>query len=195
MFDWILSVMQSAGYAGLFFLMLLENIFPPIPSELIIPLAGFLSAQGEMSPYLALFSATAGATIGAVFWYGLGRWIGRDRLMRWAGRHGRWIGLRPRDLVAASAWFERHGAKAVFLGRMVPGIRTFISVPAGLAEMPWPAFLGWTFAGSLVWSGVLVALGYLLDANYARVADWISPVSTWVSVGLVAAYLWNVLRK
>ena len=83
----------------------------------------------------------------------------------------------------------------MFLGRMVPGIRTFISVPAGLAEMPWPAFLGWTFAGSLVWSGVLVALGYLLDANYARVADWISPVSTWVSVGLVAAYLWNVLRK
>lgn len=195
MFDWILSVMQSAGYVGLFFLMLLENIFPPIPSELVIPLAGFLAATGEMSAVVGIFVAAIGATLGATLWYYLGLWIGADRLRRFAERRGKWIGLRRDDLDKADDWFQRHGGKAVFFGRMVPGIRTFISIPAGLAGMRISTFVGWTFLGSLLWTVFLFVMGYILEANYARVATWIDPVSTYVFLGLALAYIYNVFRR
>lgn len=195
MFDWILSVMQSAGYAGLFFLMLLENVFPPIPSEIVIPLAGFLSATGEMNAVIGVVVASVGATLGATLWYYVGLWIGADRLRRFAERRGKWIGLRPGDLDKADGWFQRHGGKAVFFGRMIPGIRTFISIPAGLAEMRILPFVGWTFLGSLIWTALLFGLGYSLEANYARVATWIDPVSTYVFLGLALAYVYNVFRR
>lgn len=195
MFDWILSVMQSAGYAGLFFLMLLENVFPPIPSEVVIPLAGFLSATGQMIAVVGILVATLGATLGALFWYYIGHWIGADRLRRFAERHGKWIGLRPDDLDKAEVWFQRHGGRAVFLGRMIPGIRTFISIPAGLAGMKLGPFLAWTLLGSLFWTVALFGLGYVLEANYDRVAVWLDPVSKFVLIAIVAAYLWNVLLR
>ena len=195
MFDWILSVMQSAGYAGLFFLMLLENVFPPIPSEIVIPLAGFLSATGEMNAVIGVVVASVGATLGATLWYYVGLWIGAARLRRFAERRGKWIGLRPDDLDKANGWFQRHGAKAVFFGRMIPGIRTFISIPAGLAKMRVLPFVFWTFLGSLLWTVLLFGMGYVLEANYTRVATWIDPVSTYVFLGLALAYAYNVLRR
>ena len=195
MFDWILSVMQSAGYAGLFFLMLLENLFPPIPSEVVIPLAGFLSATGEMNAVIGVVVASVGATLGATLWYYVGLWIGAARLRRFAERRGKWIGLRPDDLDKANGWFQRHGAKAVFFGRMIPGIRTFISIPAGLAKMRVLPFVFWTFLGSLLWTVLLFGMGYVLEANYTRVATWIDPVSTYVFLGLALAYAYNVLRR
>jgi membrane protein DedA with SNARE-associated domain len=194
MFDWILSVIDGFGLTGLFGLMLLENVFPPIPSELVIPLAGFLAAQGAMALVPAFLAATAGATAGALFWYYAGHLIGRDRLRTFAARRGRWIGFTTEDLDAAERWFDRHGDKVVLFGRMVPGIRTFVSIPAGLAGMPLPRFLGLTVAGSAVWTALLLGAGYLLDAQYERVAGFVDPVSKGVIVLIVLGYLWQVLR-
>ena len=194
MFDWILSVIDGFGLPGLFGLMLLENVFPPIPSELVIPLAGFLAAQGAMALVPAFLAATAGATAGALFWYYAGRLIGRDRLRAFAARRGRWIGFTTEDLDAAERWFDRHGGKVVLFGRMVPGIRTFVSIPAGLAGMPLPRFLGLTVAGSAIWTALLLGAGYLLDAQYERVAGFVDPVSKGVIVLIVLGYLWQVLR-
>ena len=194
MFNWIVSIIESLGLLGLAALMLLENIIPPIPSELVIPLAGYLSAQGQFSPVLAFLAATAGATVGALFWYWAGRRLGPDRLRAFAARHGRWIGFTPGDLGAAIGWFDRHGGKVVFFGRMVPGIRTFVSIPAGIAGMPITRFLLLTAAGSAIWTGVLLACGYVLDAHYDRVANWIDPVATTVLVLFVLAWLWQIIR-
>ena len=194
MFDWILSVIDGFGLPGLFGLMLLENVFPPIPSELVIPLAGFLAAQGAMALVPAFLSATAGATAGALLWYYAGHLIGRDRLRAFAARRGRWIGFTVEDLDAAERWFDRHGGKVVLFGRMVPGIRTFVSIPAGLAGMPLPRFLGLTVAGSAVWTALLLGAGYLLEAQYERVAAFVDPVSKGVIVLIVLGYLWQVLR-
>ena len=194
MFDWILSVIQGFGLPGLAGLMILENVFPPIPSELVIPLAGFLAAQGLLPLLGAFLAATGGAVAGALFWYYAGRLVGRNRLRAFAARRGRWIGFTVSDLDAAERWFARHGDKVVLFGRMVPGIRTFVSIPAGLAGMPLPRFLALTAAGSAAWTALLLGAGYLLDANYERVADWLDPVSKGVLAVIVLAYLWQVLR-
>ena len=194
MFNWILSVIEGFGLPGLFGLMVLENVFPPIPSELVIPLAGFLTAQGAMALVPAFLAATAGATAGALFWYYAGRLVGRDRLRAFAARRGRWIGFTPEDLDTAEHWFDRHGGKVVLFGRMIPGIRTFVSIPAGLAGMPLPRFLGLTVAGSAAWTAVLLGAGYLLDAHYERVTAFVDPVSKGVITLIVLAYLWQVLR-
>lgn len=194
MFDWILTVIEGFGLPGLFGLMLLENVFPPIPSELVIPLAGFLSAQGVMALVPTFLAATAGATAGALFWYYVGQLVGRDRLRAFAARRGRWIGFMPDELDAAERWFDRHGDKVILFGRMVPGIRTFVSIPAGLADMPLARFLGLTVVGSAAWTALLLGAGYLLDAQYERVATFVDPVSKAVIALIVLAYLWQVLR-
>lgn len=194
MFNWIVSTIDSLGLLGLGGLMFLENIIPPIPSELVIPLAGYLSAQGQFSPVLAFLSATTGATLGALFWYWAGLRLGRDRLRAFAARRGRWIGFTTNDLDAAEVWFERHGGKVVFFGRMVPGIRTFVSIPAGLAGMPITRFLLLTAAGSAIWTAALMVCGYILNAQYELVAAWIDPISTAILGLFVLAWLWQVFR-
>ncbi len=138
MFDWITGIVDRTGYLGVALLMFAENLFPPVPSELIMPLAGFAAARGDLSLPLVLAAGVAGSLAGALFWYWIGRKVGADRLKRWAGRHGRWLTLSPGDVDEADAWFDRHGVKAVLLGRLIPAVRTLVSVPAGLAAMPLP---------------------------------------------------------
>ena len=134
-----------------------------------------------------------GALIGTLPWYWAGRALGADRLTRWAGRHGRWLTMAPADIDDAQHWFERHGARAVFLGRMVPGVRSVISVPAGIAYMPLWRFLLWSFAGSSLWAGALVGLGYVLEGQYERIAHWLDPVTKVVLGAAVLAYVYRVL--
>lgn len=189
MFDWVVSLLEHGGYLGIFLLMLAENLFPPIPSELVMPLAGFLAAQGALSLPGAIVVGTAGSVAGALFWYWVGRSFGEARLRRLAGRHGRWLTVSPSDVDAATLWFERKGGRIVFLGRMVPAIRTLISIPAGVARMPLVPFLTLTTLGSLLWTGALAVAGYLLQGQYARVEAWVNPVSTLVVVLLVLWYL------
>lgn len=195
MFDWITSLLEGGGYLTVFALMVLENVFPPIPSELIMPLAGYLGAQGQLSTLLVIVAGTAGSVVGALLWYWVGLAIGVARLSRFAGRHGHWLTIDPQDIDRAVAWFGRYGLGAVFFGRMVPTIRTLISVPAGLARMRMLPFLIITTLGSAVWVMALTVSGYLLDAQFQRVEGWVNPVSNAVVAGLILWYLVRVVRR
>lgn len=192
MLDWITSFIESGGYGGIAALMLLENVFPPIPSEVIMPLAGLGAARGELSLVGAIVAGSLGSLAGAYFWFALARHFGIDRLKRWTLAHGRWLTLDPSEVDRADAWFDLHGHKAVLVGRLVPGIRTLISVPAGFSEMSTSRFLIYSGIGTFGWTTVLAVAGYLLEDGYRRVESWVNPVSTVVMVGLVALYLYRV---
>ena len=185
MSDWIKSIIEGFSYPGILFLMLLENVFPPIPSELIMPLAGFISTQGQLSFLGLVIAGTLGSVIGAIVLYYAGRWIGGERLRRWSDRHGRWVGLSSRDLDKSDDWFKRHGAKTVLFGRVVPGVRSLISIPAGVSSMDLRVFLLYTTFGSAIWTTVLAYAGRLLGRNYEQVEHVIGPISTAVVVGII----------
>lgn len=178
---------------GISLLMLAENIFPPIPSEIIMPFAGFVVARGQLTLMGVVLAGAMGSLAGALFWYGVGRWIGCDRLKAFCARHGRWLTLSPSEVDRASAWFARRGRTAVFVGRLVPGVRTLISVPAGVAGMPLVPFLLATALGTLLWTGLLAGAGYVLAERYLEVGGWIEPASKAVFVLALGAYVYRVV--
>jgi alkaline phosphatase len=186
------------GYGAIFAAMFLENLFPPIPSELIMPLGGFYVQQGQLQFFPVVLAGLLGTLLGALPWYGIGRVINEERLELWLSRHGRWIGISPEELARSRRWFNRHGTALVFWGRLVPGIRTLISVPAGIELMPFLPFLIWTAAGSLIWTLLLTWAGLALGESYSNVELWIDPVSKVVKVALVialvSAVVWLGLR-
>ncbi|KZR66551.1 DedA family protein [Prochlorococcus sp. MIT 1306] len=199
--DWIgqaVEANQWMGYCAIFAAMFLENLFPPIPSELIMPLGGFYVQQGQLQFLPVVFAGLLGTVIGALPWYGIGRLINEERLEVWLSRHGRWIGISPEELARSRRWFSRYGTALVFWGRLVPGIRTLISVPAGIELMPMLPFLIWTTAGSLIWTLLLTGAGLALGESYSNIELWIDPVSKVVKGGLViavlAAVVWLGLR-
>ncbi len=193
MFDWIAGFIGSVGYLGVALLMFVENVFPPIPSELIMPLAGFSAAKGSMSLVGAIAAGSIGSLAGAVLWYMIGRKIGAERLKRLADSHGRWLTIAPDDIDKANGWFHRHGGMAVFVGRLVPTVRTFISVPAAVASMPFGRFLAYSAVGTVIWTSALTLAGYFLESQYQKVSGWLNPVSTGVIVLIVGWYLWRVV--
>ena len=180
---------QWMGYGAIFAAMFLENLFPPIPSELIMPLGGFYVQQGQLQFLPVVLAGLLGTLLGALPWYGIGRVINEKRLEVWLSRHGRWIGISPAELARSRRWFNRYGTALVFWGRLVPGIRTLISVPAGIELMPFAPFLIWTTAGSLIWTLLLTLAGLGLGEGYSNVELWIDPVSKVVKGGLVSALL------
>ncbi|SDG25391.1 membrane protein DedA, SNARE-associated domain [Lentzea fradiae] len=167
--EWAVDVMESLGGVGAAIVVGLDNLFPPIPSELVLPLAGFSASKGVFSLPEALFWTTAGSVAGAVIVYYAGLLLGRTRTRKLVAK----IPLvRVTDFDKTEAWFHRHGTKAVFLGRMVPLFRSFISLPAGVERMNFPKFLALTTAGSLIWNTVFVGAGYALGENWHRVEDY-----------------------
>jgi membrane protein DedA with SNARE-associated domain len=189
MFDWITGLIGRAGYAGIALMMLLENLFPPIPSWLVMPLAGFEASSGRLSPILVVVAGTVGSTAGALFWYGLGRLVGLERLETLTSGYGRWIDVSPAKLKRASLWFERHGAATVMFGRVVPVIRILISVPAGLFALPLRKFVLFTAIGDGVWNSALTAAGYALKSRYADVAAYLNPVAGFMLGTVATVYL------
>ena len=185
--------MDSFGPFGIALLMFLENIFPPIPSELIMPLAGYEAAAGRMSISAVIIAGTIGSLAGVVPWYYAGRFMGEARLKRLAARHGRWMTLSPGDVDKANDWFGRHGVAAVLFGRLVPTVRTLISVPAGVARMPIGTFLVFSAIGSAIWTSLLALAGYLLGQNYAAVEAYVGPVSNTVLAAIVVFYIYRVV--
>jgi len=167
------KVLRDFGYAGLALLMLAETVFPPIPSEAVLPLAGYLVERGELSYVLVLLTSTAGSVLGAMVLYEAARHGGRP----FAERFLRFAHMQPEKLDDAERWFARRGALIVLLGRCVPGMRSLVSLPAGLLRMPRLQYLGLTLLGSAIWNAVLVTVGYLLGSQWERVADVIGPVS------------------
>jgi membrane protein DedA with SNARE-associated domain len=192
MADWITAIVEQLGYAGVFLLMLAENVFPPIPSEVVMPLAGFASASGQLSLGGVIAAGVLGSLAGAAFWFWVGARFGLDRLRAAASRHGRWLTITPSDVDRAVRWFERHGRKAVLFGRLVPAVRTLISVPAGVLGMGHRRFALYTTLGTAAWTGVLAWLGHRLGARYEDVSHWLGPVSNAVLAVLVIGYLWRV---
>jgi membrane protein DedA with SNARE-associated domain len=191
--DWITGF-EEMGSLGIAVLMFAENVFPPIPSELIMPLAGFSAARGEFNLMIVIIAGSIGSLLGALLWYYIGRKIGAERLERWAAKHGRWLTLSPNEVEQSCAWFNRHGGKAVFIGRLIPAVRTLISVPAGIAGMPLGSFLLYSAAGTILWTALLATAGYLLESQYDKVAHWMNPISN-VVIGLVVlGYLYRVVR-
>ncbi|MEP2682615.1 MAG: DedA family protein [Sulfitobacter sp.] len=194
MFEFITSLLASMGSLGVATLMLLENVFPPIPSEVIMPFAGYLAASGDLSFVSVVIAGTIGSAAGAFLWYWIGTLVSEARLRSLIARHGRWLTISEQDLDRSLAWFRRNGGKAVFLGRMVPGVRTLISVPAGMTGMPLLPFFLYTGLGSLIWTVALTILGYLLEAQFAKVETWINPVTNVLLGGLFVLYVWRLLR-
>jgi membrane protein DedA with SNARE-associated domain len=193
MFGFIERIISSAGYPGIALLMLLENVLPPLPSELIMPMAGFVAANGQLSLVGVIIAGTLGSVVGALPWYYLGKVLGHERLKQWAGRHGRWLTLEPKDVDRAAGWFEQHCAKAVFFGRLVPAVRTLISVPAGLFGMSLGRFLTYTSLGSALWSSALAYAGYSLRDDYEQVEHWLNPATNAIVAGIVLVYLYRVV--
>lgn len=194
MHEWITGFLESGGYVALAALMLLENIFPPIPSEVIMPLAGYSAGKGELRLPLVILAGSLGSVIGTLPWYGIGHWIGIERLKEWSRRHGQWLTLAPDDVEKAQEWFGKHCTKAVLFGRLIPAVRTLISVPAGVAAMPLPKFLLFSAIGSLVWSGILASAGSMLGENHAAIERYLGPVTNGILALLVIGYAYRVVR-
>jgi len=189
---WSVDLMETLGGPGAGLAIALENLFPPLPSEVVLPLAGFTASQGTFSIAGALFWTTLGSVVGALVLYWLGAALGRDRLRRiW----GRLPLTNLDDLDRTEAWFARHGRKAVFFGRMVPIFRSLISIPAGVERMPVLVFTGLTLAGSLIWNTIFVMAGYYLGEQWHRVEAYAGVFQKVVVVVVVAGFAWWVVTK
>lgn len=195
MLEWITNTMNSLGYVGIGLLMFLENLFPPIPSELIMPLAGFTVAQGKMEFAPVVMAGVVGTVLGALPWYYAGKLLGEKRLKSLANRYGKWLGISAKDIEKSKTWFNKHGNTAVLLCRLVPGVRTLISIPAGMSSMPVLPFLVFSTLGTLLWVGLLTYSGYALGNNYHLVEEYIGPVSKIVLVALIVAFVVWVVRR
>jgi membrane protein DedA with SNARE-associated domain len=192
MIDWLMWLMETLGAPGAGVAVALESIFPPIPSEIVLPLAGFTASQGSLSLAAVLICTTIGSVVGAAVLYLFGRRLGLDRLRRAAEK----VPLTdPADVDRSDAWFERHGSKAVFFGRMIPIFRSLISVPAGVNRMRVPSFLALTLVGSLVWNTALVLAGYLLGEQWHRVESSVAILQYVVLALVLGAVAWFVVRR
>ncbi|HEV7956837.1 MAG: rane protein DedA family [Microbacteriaceae bacterium] len=185
-------VLESLGEVGVGLLTLGETIFPPVPSEVILPLAGFLANTGDLNVWLVIVASTIGSYAGALLLYWLACVLGEERAIRLLSK----LPLVDRsDFEHASAWFSRHGRSAVFFGRLLPGVRSLISLPAGAQRMPLLTFSVFTIAGSLIWNGALVGAGFALGEQYALVDRYSSVLNVVVAAGFAAVILWLVIRR
>ena len=188
---WIFDVISALGYLGLALLLVAENLFPPIPSEVVLPLAGFVVGQGDLVFWLALLASTAGSVAGALILYALGRYGGRGLVLR----YGSWLHVSAEELEWAEGWFRRYGDWVVLGARVVPFARSIVSIPAGTMKMPLLRFTLLTTLGSSVWNALLIGAGVALGANWGLISGWIGSYSDAVLILLAgAAALFLVLR-
>ena len=193
MSDWVVRLIEQSGYLGVGFLMFLETIFPPIPSEVIMPVAGMAAAQGKMSLTLTIVSGTTGAMLGNIVWYLAARALGHDRLKPIVQRYGKWLTVNWADVERAHRWFDDHGIAMVFFGRLIPAIRSIISIPAGLLDMRFRNFVIASTLSTALWTALLAGAGYKLQENFHEIGRVIGPVSNAVLIGLVVIYVWRLL--
>lgn len=193
--NWVISIMEAIGSPGVGLAVFLENVFPPIPSEVILPLAGFTASQGSMNVIAAFIWATIGSLAGAYFLYYLGAAIGANRLRKIAA----WMWLvKVEDVDAALAWFDKYGKASILIGRVIPGIRSLISIPAGIDRMNPLTFGFYTLLGSSIWNALLIYCGWILGENWTAVEGVIDQYSkvvyALVALALVAVFIWLLRR-
>ena len=181
------DVIEQLGYVGVALLVVAENVFPPIPSEIVLPFAGFVAQRGSESVVIMILAATFGSVVGALIMYWIAAFIGDERLHAFTRKFGKWVQIREVDLTRAEEWFDRHATSAVLIGRCVPLIRSVVSIPAGFRRMKLVPYIAYTFLGSLVWNILLIGAGALLGDNWERVGDVMSPIQKLVELSVVAA--------
>jgi membrane protein DedA with SNARE-associated domain len=181
------------GYWGIFWLMVLENVIPPIPSEAIMSVAGIAIARGQLDFFLVLLAGTSGTVLGNLFWWEIGRRLGYERLKPIVDRWGRWLTVDWHEIERLKAYFDKWGGPTVLIFRFMPVGRTIISVPAGLMHMPFWRFVSYTAGGSAIWNLILLGVGYALGATFADIEHWVAPVIYATIAGIVLVYIWRVL--
>ncbi|WP_029937401.1 DedA family protein [Sphingomonas sp. UNC305MFCol5.2] len=187
MIDWL-----DWGYFGIFLLMVLENVIPPVPSEVIMSVGGIAAGQGKMNFAFLVAAGTLGCAVGNLFWWEIGRRYGYERLKPMVDRWGRWLTMDWEDVERLRSFFDRWGGATVFVFRFMPIGRTVISIPAGLLHMPFWRFVAYTTAGSLVWNTILVGVGFWLGTNFETIDHWIAPGVTAIIVLALLAYVWRI---
>ncbi|PZX03000.1 membrane protein DedA with SNARE-associated domain [Psychrobacillus insolitus] len=179
---WVSDWMSQFGYFGVFLLILLENIFPPIPSEVILTLGGFMTTTTTMTKFGVIIASTLGSVIGAAILYGIGTLLDVERLEKIVGKYGKYLRLTIKDVHKADAWFDKYGVWAVFFGRLVPLVRSLISIPAGMSNMKFGLFLLFTTLGTLIWNTVLVSVGAAVGDNWSEIVGYMDIYSNVVYV-------------
>lgn len=193
MTEWITGIVEKLGYWAIALLMLLENVFPPIPSEVIMPLAGYTAADGGLNLALVILSGTLGTVAGAAFWWWLASKYGERRLKALADRHGRWLTLSADEIDRIDDWFDRHGSWAIPLAHVVPGLRTLISIPAGMFGTRFARFIVLTTSGSAVWNSLLAGAGYLLGKQFSAVDRYLGPAGLGIMAAVLLYYIYRVI--
>ena len=182
---WVSDWMSQFGYFGVFLLILLENIFPPIPSEVILTLGGFMTTTTTMTKFGVIIASTLGSVIGAAILYGIGTLLDVERLEKIVGKYGKYLRLTIKDVHKADAWFDKYGVWAVFFGRLVPLVRSLISIPAGMSNMKFGLFLLFTTLGTLIWNTVLVSVGAAVGDNWHEIVGYMDIYSN-VAYAIIA---------
>lgn len=194
--EWVLAIMAKFGYLGIIFVMFAENVFPPIPSEVIMPAAGFAVARGDLNLLLVIVAGTLGSVLGALPLYYFGSLFNKQRLIDFTEKYGKYVFVKPDDVISADDWFNKHGKKAVFFGRMVPGIRSLISIPAGMNKMPLLPFIILTTAGAAIWTTLLTLAGYHFGQNYEVIEKFLAPYSKiFLGAAIVIVIIWLLRRR
>lgn len=189
--DWVIRLIEWGGYAGVFLLSLAETIILPLPSELILPIAGMRAANGPLGIGGVILASTAGSMTGNMIWYCAARSIGLSRLRGFVDRHGRWLAIDWSDIERVGTLFHRFGPIIVFTGRLVPGVRTFVSIPAGLVRMKLLAFTIWSTIGTFLFAATLAGAGYVAGSRLSWIEALAGPVSSSVVAGIVILYVWR----
>jgi len=192
--DWIIGLVNTTGYWGVAFLMLLETVFPPIPSEVIMTVAGVSAARGNMHFGGVVAAGTAGAMLGNWMWFWLAIRFGEKRIHKLIDRHSRWLTLNWDEVERGQRLFRRHGSAIVLFARMLPTLRSLISIPAGLFGMSHRRFLVFSAIGTAGWSAALAGVGYFLGSRFADIERWLGPISTAIIALIVLAYVWRLWR-
>ncbi len=193
MTDWIIHLIEDAGYLGVGFLMFLETVFPPIPSEVIMSVAGLAAARGKMDITSVIAAGTAGAMLGNYFWYLAARVIGIERFKPLIVRWGRFLTLDWKEIEKAEKLFGTQGWAIVFFGRMLPTLRSLVSIPAGLLHMRLSTFVIWSTIGTAGWTALLGLAGYTMGKNFKEVDAFVGPIAIAVMVVILLGYVWRLI--
>jgi len=184
MTDWIISIMEQLGYFGIALLMFLDNVFPPIPSEVIMPSAGFAASKGQLLLSGVIIAGSFGSLLAAALLYWVGRKIPNQSIFNWVDRYGKYLFIKSEDVKKALDWFEKYGHRVVFFGRMVPAVRSLISIPAGMSHMPFWKFMLYSSVGSIIWTTFLACVGYYFGNNIELMHQIFSRVG-YMIIGIV----------
>lgn len=193
--QWVLSIMEKLGYLGIAFLMFLDNIFPPIPSEIIMPSAGYTASKGELTLIGVIIAGSAGSILAAILLYWIGRKVPQQRLFNFVERYGKYLRIQVADLEKALMWFNKHGHRIVFFGRMIPAVRSLISIPAGMSRMPFTKFMFYSTAGTVIWTSFLAYLGFHFSENQALMMVILQRISYIIFALVLLYFLWWIIKK